>query len=104
MGQIKTVLMPRQRRLLQTLGENIRLARLRRDLTSAMVAERAGISRGTLTRIEKGEGGVSIDVFLKVLTILRLENDLLSIAEADPLGRSLQDLHLNHRKQRASKK
>ncbi len=52
---MKRPLLPSQQRTLKTLGENIKFARLRRDLSSEQVAERAGISRNTLIKVEKGD-------------------------------------------------
>lgn len=89
--------------MLQTLGENIHLARLRRDLSSEQVAERAGISRNTLIKIERGDEGVAIGMYFRVLIVLGLQNDLLLIARDDVLGRKLQDIDLTTPR-RASKK
>lgn len=89
--------------MLQTLGENIRLARLRRDLSSEQVAERAGISRNTLIKIERGDEGVAIGMYFRVLIVLGLQDDLLLIARDDVLGRKLQDISLTTPR-RASKK
>jgi transcriptional regulator with XRE-family HTH domain len=80
------------------LGENIKLARLRRKLSSEQVAERAGISRTTLVSIEKGYVGVSIGYYLNVLRVLGLENDILLIARDDELGRKLQDANMSVKK------
>ncbi len=102
MGKGKTVLFPKQQRILATIGENIRMARLRRDLSAEQVSERAGIGRATLTRLEQGKEGVSINVYIKVLSVLGLEGDLLKVAEDDLLGRRLQDAKLTVPK-RASK-
>jgi transcriptional regulator with XRE-family HTH domain len=85
-----------------TLGENLRLARLRRDLSSVQVAERAGISRSTLVKIEQGDEGVAIGNYLRVLFTLGLDQDLLAVARDDQLGRRLQDLGLTVR-ERATK-
>lgn len=85
------------------MGENIRLARLRRDLSAEQVAERAGIGRSTLTRLEQGNEGVSINIYIKVLSVLGLEDDLSKVAEDDLVGRRLQDAKLATRN-RASKK
>ena len=100
---MKRTLLPKQARILTALGENIRYARLRRDLSSAQIAERAGISRSTLVKIEKGEESVAIGFFLRVLIALGLENDVLLLAKDDELGRKLQDANLIVKK-RASKK
>ena len=85
------------------LGEQIKLARLRRNLSIAQVAERATCSPLTVNRIENGSPTVSIGIYARVLYALQLDDDLLLIAKEDTLGRNLQDLSLKHR-QRASKK
>lgn len=100
---MKRALLPSQERTLQTLGENIRYARLRRDLSSQQVSERAGISRSTLVKIEKGNNGVAIGYYFRVLAVLGLDKDFLLIAKDDALGRKLQDAKLSV-KERASKK
>ena len=88
---------------MHTLGENIRLARLRRNLSSEQVAERAGISRNTLIKIEKGNEGVAIGMYMRVLIVLGLADNVLLVAKDDELGRKLQDAGLLT-KERASKK
>ena len=94
---------PKLKKILSELGENIKLARLRRKLSSEQVAERAGISRSTLISIEKGYEGVSIGNYLSVLNVLGIENDFLKVAKDDVLGRKIQDADLIT-KQRAPKK
>ena len=91
---MKRAILPSQRKTLKALGENINLARLRRELSSEQVAERAGISRNTLTKIERGEEGVAMGYYFRVLAILGLEKDLLLVAKDDELGRALQDAKL----------
>ena len=61
---MKRQLLPKHARLLQELGTNIHLARLRRDLSSEQIAERAGIARNTLIKIERGDEGVAIGLYL----------------------------------------
>ncbi len=95
--------MPKYRQILATMGENIKLARLRRKLSAEQVATRAGISRPTLVSIEKGVDSVSMGSYFMVLRILQLEEDFLLLAKDDVLGRRLQDLQLVT-KQRAPKK
>ncbi|MGD1844963.1 MAG: helix-turn-helix domain-containing protein [Salibacteraceae bacterium] len=87
-------LLPSHQRLLTQMGENIRLARKRRKLTTIQVAERAGISRNTLYLLEKGNPGVSIGNLFNVLRTLNLQDDFLKLAADDTLGRKLQDLNL----------
>lgn len=91
---MKRPLLPKHERLLRTFGENIRLARLRRDLSSEQIAERAGIARNTLIKIEHGDEGVAIGLYLRVLIVLGLQDDLLQVAKDDTLGRKLQDAGL----------
>ena len=88
---------------MQTLGEQIKLARLRRNLSVAQVAERATCSPLTVSRIEKGVPTVAIGIYLRVLYALQLDDDILLLAQNNEMGRALQDLALKHRK-RASKK
>ena len=98
------IIMPKTREILEQMGEQIKLARLRRKLSSQLVAERAGISRQTLNAIEKGSSTVSIGSYAAVLHALNnLDTDLLLIAKDDEFGRKLQDLDLPTRK-RAPKK
>jgi transcriptional regulator with XRE-family HTH domain len=91
MPKRNTVLLPKIQRLIATLGENIKLARLRRKLSAEQVSERAGISRPTLTSIEKGSSTVSLGAYVSVLHILGLQEDILLLAQDDVLGRKLQD-------------
>ena len=88
---------------MQIVGEQIRLARLRRDLSIAQVSERATCSPLTVSRIEKGVPTVSIGIYLRVLYALQLDDDILCLAKDDKLGRALQDMNLRPR-ERASKK
>lgn len=88
---------------MKIVGEQIKLARLRRNLSVAQVAERATCSPLTVARIEKGTPTVAIGIYMRVLYALQLEDDILLIAQQDALGRQLQDLALTNRK-RASKK
>ena len=86
--------LPVLQRRMQRMGENLRLARLRRKLTAAQVAERAGITRPTLRAVENGEPTVSFGAVASVLFCLGLEADLEDLALDDELGRKLQDADL----------
>ena len=88
---------------MQVVGEQIKLARLRRNLSVAQVAERATCSPLTVSRIEKGAPTVAIGIYLRVLYALQLDDDILFLAKDDELGRTLQDMNLPQR-ERASKK
>ena len=103
MPKKKLIILPKTKRILSGLGENIKLARLRRKLSSEQVAERANISRSTLIAIEKGSPTVSIGSYLLVLQVLGLERDFLLLAKDDELGRKLQDAQIITR-QRAPKR
>lgn len=103
MNSKKTALLPKQMKTMATLGENIKLARLRRKLTAEQVAERAGISRRTLVSVEKGTPSVAMGNYLQVLFVLGLADDFLKIASDDTLGRKLQDANLNSPKQRVKR-
>lgn len=93
----KNILLPKAARYLAELGENIRLARLRRRLRAELVAQRAGISRPTLVSIEKGKPSVSIGAYVQVLLVLGMVEDILLVARDDVLGRKLQDAQLSSR-------
>lgn len=103
MTKKKIVILPKTKRILSVMGENIKLARLRRKLSAEQVAERANISRPTLSAIEKGSPTVSIGSYLLVLQVLRLEKDFLLLAKDDELGRKLQDAQIST-KERAPKR
>ncbi len=85
---------PKEKLILEAFGERLRLARRRRKMTTEMVAARAGISRTTLSRAEKGSSKVSMGVYFRILTVLHLESDFDKLASDDVLGRELQDLAL----------
>ena len=104
MPKKKIVLLPKTRRILLELGDNIKLARLRRKLSSEQVSERANISRPTLSAIEKGSPSVSIGLYLQVLQVLGFEKDLSSVAKDDELGRKLQDARIVTRKRAPKRK
>ncbi len=103
MANNSATILPKIERILATMGEQIKLARLRRKLSSVQVAERAGISRSTLVRLEKGDAGISLGHLINVLRVLGLEKDMLLLAKDDELGRKLQDADIST-KQRAPKK
>ncbi len=94
MNSKKQVLFPRHLKILEQVGENIKLARKRRGFTANQVAERAGIHRATLNLIENGNPRVSLGAYFNVLRVLGLHNDFLKLAVDDEFGRKLQDLKL----------
>jgi transcriptional regulator with XRE-family HTH domain len=77
---------------LKKLGVDLRDARKRRRIPMRLAAERAGISRSTLGKIERGEGGVSISAYACVLFILGMMARLSDLADPrfDELGIGLE--------------
>ncbi|MHB1488809.1 MAG: helix-turn-helix domain-containing protein [Candidatus Eremiobacteraeota bacterium] len=102
--RIAPLLPPLERRLAR-LGERIRTARLRRRLSAKLTAERTGMSLMTLRSVERGGMGVTIGAYVAALHVLGLDGDLDAVAQADPLGRDLQDAALPNapHKKRAAK-
>ena len=90
----KQIILPKHQQILTSLGENIKLARKRRKLTTIQVAERAGIDRSTLYQIEKGNARVSLAAYFNVFRVLGLQDDFLKLADDDEQGRLLQDMRL----------
>ena len=95
MGRNSIILLPVTQRYLADLGENVRLARLRRQLTAVQVAERAGISPPTLRAIEQGNANVSMGAYASVLLCLGLDKDLAQVGREDEFGRKLQDAKIS---------
>lgn len=93
----KTLLMPKARKSLEILGQNLKLARIRRRISAALMCERAGVSHATLTAIEQGKPSVSMAGYMSVLFCLNMHTDMEKVALDDLLGRELQDLQLPKR-------
>jgi transcriptional regulator with XRE-family HTH domain len=98
------ILLPKLTAIAEGMGENIKLARLRRRLSAEQVAERAQISRSTLWAVEKGTPTVAMGIYLKVLSVLGLEKDLGKVAEDDVFGRKLLDANMLIKKRSPRKK
>jgi transcriptional regulator with XRE-family HTH domain len=82
---------PRYSRLAQGLGDRIRAARMRRRLTVTEMAERMGVTRPTINRLERGDLSVGLGVLVRALGVLGLDEDLAKLAADDELGRRLAD-------------
>lgn len=103
MNEKSHVILPSTEEILETMGVQIKLARLRRDLSMTLVCQRANISRATLYKVEKGDPSVALGIYANVLHALNnMDKDLLLVAKDDKLGRTIQDLNMITRK-RASK-
>ena len=98
------LLLPKHKRLLNRFGENLKLARNRRQLSAELLAQRAGISRPTLYKIERGSPSVAMGNYFQVMQVLGLELDFELLAANDETGRRLQDLHMVTRKRAPKRK
>ena len=85
---------PKNQKVLNQFGENIKLAYRRRGYSQLLISERTGLSRLTIRRIEQGDPKVSIGHYVSVLSVLGLVEDFAKIASDDELGRKLQDIKL----------
>ena len=87
------------RRALRKLGADIRDARRRRRIPTAVMSERALISRMTLNKVEKGDPGVSLGIYATVLFVLGMTDRLAELADArhDAVGLSLEEERLPQR-------
>jgi len=94
MNSKKQIIYPKLQKILTEMGEQFKLARKRRSLTLVKVAERAGIHRETLRKVENGDASVSLAAYFNVLRVMNLENDFLKLAADDEFGKKLQDLNL----------
>ncbi len=97
-------LYPASNRQLQALGARLRAARLRRTLSAEAVCARADITRPTLSKIEHGDGSVTMGNYVQVLRVLGLEQDLAGVAADDIVGRRLQDAKLPRRERAPRRK
>ncbi len=94
----------KQKRLVKQVGEQIKLARLRRKYSLSLVAKRAGIAASTLENIEKGVESVGFGKYIMVLHALGLAEDVLLLAKDDELGRKIQDAGLITKKRAPRRK
>lgn len=83
---------------LELMGEQIKLARRRRHLSMQDIADRATVTRLTVSKVEHGDPTVSMGIYARVLFALNLEKDLTLMAADDALGRQLQDAELLKKK------
>ncbi|HDR14351.1 MAG TPA: helix-turn-helix domain-containing protein [Desulfobacteraceae bacterium] len=87
------------RRGLRKLGDDLKKARIRRRLTMALVAERAGISRETLSKIQKGDPTVAVGSYAMVIMALGMGTEWLDVADIrnDTWGQIIADEDLPKR-------
>ena len=96
-------LFPQTKRRAEALGERLRLARMRRRMSLTELAARVGVSRGTLSRLERGDLSTGLGVLANVLSVLGLEGDLDQLARDDELGRRMQDARLRRPRRPAAR-
>ena len=103
MSKREIKLMSETQQALVKMGANIRKARLRRNLKAEYIADRANISKGTLSSIEQGASTVSIGAYAAVLEVLELDKDIQLLALDEKGKKQFQEQNLFSR-ERASKK
>ena len=86
----------------EALGHRLKLARLRRKLSTVLFAERMGVSRDTLSRLEKGDPNIALGTYMRALRVLGLDRDMDAVARDDELGRKLQDIDAQRPRRSAS--
>lgn len=76
------------------LGQNIRIARLRRGMRLLDLATRIGVSRYTMADVEKGKPAVGIAAYIGALWVMGLINDLQNVADPnhDEEGKALESI------------
>ena len=94
------------RRALRKLGQDIRDARVRRRISTTVMAERASISRTTLNKVEKGEPGASMGSYAVVLFVLGMADRIGELVDvkSDTLGLELQEERLPQRIRKSVKR
>jgi transcriptional regulator with XRE-family HTH domain len=98
-SRAKTALPLPVRHALKKLGSDISVARRRRGISTALMAERAFTTRPTLAKVERGDPGVSLGVFASVLFVLGMTERLAELVDPgrDPLGLALEEERLPKR-------
>ena len=104
MNKRTVTIYPSSAKELEALGQRLKDARLRRRFSMETVCVRADISRPTLYKIENGDPSVAMGMYVQVLRVLGMVEDLSLIAKEDVLGRRLQDESLRQRKRAPKKK
>jgi transcriptional regulator with XRE-family HTH domain len=104
MTKKRIVMYPASMKEMDALGQRLKDARLRRRFSMETVCARADISRPTLYKVEKGDPTVAAGIYVNVLRVLGLVDDLGVIAKEDAIGRRLQDEALPHRKRAPRRK
>lgn len=97
-------ILPNTERILADMGEQIKNARLQKNVTVELLAERSGVSRTSIWKVERGDPSVAMGIYAAVLHGLNnMDRDLLLIAKDEPMIEKWKELNLNTRK-RASRR
>ncbi|AZK64896.1 MULTISPECIES: transcriptional regulator [Pectobacterium] len=88
------VLFPKQRRTLTAFGEDLLLAVKRRGFTKKIICDRTGFDHKTVNKIFAGDPGVAIGAYLKVMSVLGMEDNFAKLAAYDEVGMKLQNIKL----------
>ncbi len=104
MTKKRIVMYPASMKEMDALGQRLKDARLRRRFSMETVCAKADISRPTLYKVEKGDPTVAVGIYVNVLRVLGLVDDLGLIAKEDATGRRLHDEALPHRKRAPRRK
>lgn len=97
-------LMPDTKKILEKVGDQIRRARLRRNISVEVITEQVGISDATFYAIEKGLPTVSIGAYAAVLAVLELDKDLELIALDEEGRKQFWEQNLQRRKRATRRK
>jgi transcriptional regulator with XRE-family HTH domain len=92
---------PSVQKQMRALGQRLKIARLRRKISTILFAERIGVSRDTLNRLEKGDPSIALGTYMRALRVLGLDRDMDAVARDDELGRALQDQSLLEKNDRS---
>jgi hypothetical protein len=88
------VLFPKQNKALSAFGEDLLLAMKRRGLKKQMVCERTGFDNKTVNKVFAGDPGVAIGTYIKVMSVLGMEENFAKLAAHDEVGIKLQNIKL----------
>ena len=88
------VLFPKQRRVLNSFGEDLLLAMKRRGYTKKLICDRTGFDNKTVNKVFAGDPGVAIGTYLKIMSVLGMEENFAEMAAHDEVGIKLQNIQL----------
>jgi hypothetical protein len=91
---LHNILFPKQHKILTNFGEDLLLAMKRRNFTKKMLCERTGFDHKTVNKVFAGDPGVAIGTYLKIMSVLGMDNNFAEIAAHDEVGIKLQNIKL----------